>query len=93
MICHAAGFNNRGTFMSHHKFVYTVSGVALSDEQKATISREIGAAVARVLATSAGSKTLAGAFLNIGKINGGRWLDPSTLAKGETVAELVAQAE
>jgi hypothetical protein len=35
--------------MATQKFVYTVSGVELSDAQKATISQEIAAAVTRVV--------------------------------------------
>lgn len=37
--------------MPEHKFVYRVSGMALSDAQKTLIAEEIAVAVARVIAT------------------------------------------
>jgi hypothetical protein len=74
--------------MADHKFTYTISGVDLSDEQRATISREIGAAVARVL-IGASPKTVRSDFINISKIQGGRWL-PTDLAAKDTVEKLVA---
>jgi hypothetical protein len=75
--------------MSDHKFVYTVSGVDLSHEQKAAISREIGAAVARVLGGGSPGAPRTD-FLNIGKIYGGIWIDPA-LARNETVDQLLAR--
>ena len=39
--------------MPDHKFVYTVSGVTLSNAQQAKISEAIGLAVAQVLAGDA----------------------------------------
>jgi hypothetical protein len=77
--------------MADSKFVYTVSGVELSEEHKAAISREIGAAVARVL-VGAAPKAMRSEFLNIVKIHGGRWL-PAELAAKQSVAEVVATSE
>jgi hypothetical protein len=77
--------------VADHKFVYTVSGVALTDEQKTAISQEIGAAVTRLLIGSA-PKPMKSEFLNISKIQGGRWL-PAELAAGETVRAVVAASE
>ncbi len=76
--------------MSEHKFVYTVSGVNLTEEQQATISREIGAVVSRVLIGSS-PQTLRSDFLNIGKIHGGMWIPVAQVAK-ESVGEIVARA-
>jgi hypothetical protein len=77
--------------MSSHKFTYTISGVALSDEQQSAISREIAAAVTRVLIGPSPNK-LKTDFLTVTKIRGGIWIDPA-LAGKESVAELVARAE
>jgi hypothetical protein len=77
--------------MADSKFVYTVSGVDLNEEQKAAISREIGAAVARAL-VGAAPKTMRSEFLNIVKIHGGRWI-LADLAGKQTVADLVSHSE
>ena len=66
--------------MADSKFVYTVSGVDLNEEQKAAISREIGASVARVL-VGAAPKAMRSESLNIVKIQGGRWLPAALAAK------------
>jgi hypothetical protein len=81
--------------MSSHKFTYTVSGIELSNEQQAAISREIAAAVTRALVGHA-PKAVKPDCLTVTKIRGGIWIDPSALAKDlakETVAEFVARAE
>ena len=75
--------------MANHKFTYTVSGVDLSSEQKAAISREIGAAVTRALIGSAPQPVKA-EYLTLTKINGGIWIDP-TLVANETVGQLEAR--
>jgi hypothetical protein len=76
--------------MADHKFEYTVSGVDLSNDQRSAISREIGAAVARVL-LGASPQTLRSDSLNICKIQGGRWIPVEAAAK-ENVGDLVAQS-
>lgn len=76
--------------MADHKFVYTVSGVDLSDEQKAVISREIGAAVSRVLV--GGSPQVKSEFLSYCRINGGIWVDPNLVPPRETVGEFTNNA-
>jgi len=77
--------------MANQKFVYTVSGVDLSEEQRGAISREIGAAVARAL-IGAAPKALRSNALNICKIHGGRWIPVEDVAK-QNVGELVASSE
>jgi hypothetical protein len=77
--------------MASHKFTYVVSGVDLTSEQKAAISREIGSAVARALA-GASPKPVTTDFLCLTKIAGGIWIDPSVVAR-EPIGEFVAQAE
>ena len=76
--------------MSDHKFTYTVSGVTLSAEQEAAISREIAAAVTRVL-IGPSVKPLKTDFLTITKIRGGLWVDPTTISQ-EPVGALVQRA-
>jgi len=77
--------------MSEHKFVYTVSGIHLTEEQKATISREIGATVSRVLAGNAPSP-VSSEFLNISKIHGGIWITVESAAL-KNVGEIIAGSE
>lgn len=77
--------------MASHKFTYTISGVELSNEQQAAISREIASAVTRVLIGHAPS-SLKTDFLTVTKIRGGIWIDPAVAGR-ESVAELVARAE
>jgi hypothetical protein len=83
--------------MPDTRFVYTVSGVELSEPQKAAISQEIGAVVSRALLgdLGAGEKTFSGLqsnVLNICKIHGGKWI-VADLVKNETVGEVTARAE
>jgi len=61
--------------MAEHKFVYSVSGVDLSEAQQARISQAIGIAVAQVL-TSGAPGTMRADFLSACKINGGRMIPP-----------------
>jgi hypothetical protein len=82
--------------MPDTRFVYTVSGVELSEAQKAAISQEIGAVVSRaLLGDIEGAKAL-GALqsnvLNISKIHGGKWI-VADLVANETVGEVTARAE
>jgi hypothetical protein len=77
--------------MSDHKFGYTVSGVDLSHEQKEAISREIGAAVARVLAGGSPGVPRTD-FLAIGKNYGGIWLDPNFLGADLSVPKILERA-
>jgi hypothetical protein len=76
--------------MSDHRFSYTVSGVTLSAEQEAAISREIAAAVTRVL-IGPSAKALKTDFLTVTKIRGGMWLDPTSISH-ETVGALLQRA-
>jgi hypothetical protein len=59
--------------MADHRFVYTVSGMTLSNAQQAKISEAIGIAVAQALA---GDKpgTIRTDALNINRIYGGKWI-------------------
>ena len=59
--------------MPDHRFVYTVSGVNLSDAQKAKISEAIGGAVAEALTADAPG-TVRTECLTINRIYGGRWI-------------------
>jgi hypothetical protein len=76
--------------MADHKFVYTVSGVDLNDEQQRAISQEIGNAVTRALLGHQ-PKAAKSEFLNICKIHGGLWT-PMDLAGKKTVGDLAAQS-
>jgi len=76
---------------TNQKFVYTVSGINLSEEQKGTIAREIGAAVTRAL-IGAAPQSLRSNALNICKIHGGRWIPVDEVAK-QNVGEVVAASE
>jgi hypothetical protein len=59
--------------MADHKFVYTVSGVDLSDAQKTKISQEIAVAVTRAL-IGASPEELPADHLSLCRINGGKWI-------------------
>jgi hypothetical protein len=77
--------------MASHKFTYTVSGVDLSAEQSSAISREIAAAVTRVLVGSS-PQGIKPEYLTLLKIYGGIWIDPTLVAR-ESVGEFVAKTE
>ena len=66
--------------MAEHKFVYTVTGVTLTDAQQHKISQAIGTAVAQALAGEA-THPVRSDFLNIGRIHGGLWIDVAALEK------------
>jgi hypothetical protein len=66
--------------MAEHRFVYTVSGVTLSNAQQAKISEAIGIAVAQVL-TGDAAGTVRTDFLNINRIYGGRWIEVAEAEK------------
>jgi hypothetical protein len=74
--------------MADHKFVYTISGVDLSDGQKAAISEAIGAAVATAM-LGAAPKAARSDFLNILNTHGGRRINADAVAD-ERVGEFVA---
>ena len=80
--------------MASQKFTFTVSGVNLTEEQSSAISREIAAAVTKVLVgpSPASAKSTAPSFLTVTKIKGGLWIDPALVGQ-EKVADLVANAE
>ena len=59
--------------MADHRFVYTVSGMTLSNAQQAKISEAIGIAVAQVLAGDTPG-TIRTDALNINRIYGGKWI-------------------
>jgi hypothetical protein len=65
--------------MANHKFTYTVSGVDLSQEQQAAVSRAIAAAVSTALIGHA-PKTVTSEALSLWKIAGGIWFDPTSLS-------------
>jgi hypothetical protein len=76
--------------MADHKFVYTVSGVDLTEAHRHKISEAIGAAVAIALSSGAGTGKVAAAdCLNLLKIYGGRWI-PVELAEKVGFAEVMA---
>ena len=60
--------------MATHKFVYTVSGVELSDAQKSTISQEIAAAVTRVV-LGGSPKHIQPELLTLHGVAGGKMID------------------
>jgi hypothetical protein len=66
--------------MAEHRFVYTVSGVNLSQAQQAKISEAIGTAVAQALVGDAPGRVRAD-FLNINRIYGGRWIEVAEAEK------------
>jgi hypothetical protein len=59
--------------MADHRFVYTVSGINLTEAQKTKISEVIGVAVAEALAGQAPG-TVRTDCLTINRIYGGRWI-------------------
>jgi len=59
--------------MADHKFVYTVSGVDLSDAQKVKISQEIAMAVTRTIVGHSPGE-LHTDFLTLHRVNGGRMI-------------------
>jgi hypothetical protein len=59
--------------MAETKFVYAVSGVDLSEAQKARISQAIAVAVAQTL-TSDSPGTIRMDYLNATNIHGGKWI-------------------
>ena len=66
--------------MPDHRFVYTVSGVKLTQAQQERISRAISIAVAEALVHDAPG-TVRSDFLNIQRIYGGRWIDVAEAEK------------
>jgi hypothetical protein len=66
--------------MANHKFTYTVSGVDLSQEQQAAVSRAIAAAVTTALVGTS-PKALVSDALSYWKIHGGIWIDPAALSR------------
>jgi hypothetical protein len=67
--------------MADHRFVYTVSGVNLSDTQKTKISEAIGVAVAEALVADAPGAVRTDC-LTVNRIYGGRWIP---IAEAEAV--------
>jgi hypothetical protein len=59
--------------MPEHKFVYTVSGIELSDEKKAKISQAIAVAVTQEI-TGKAPEELRADYLTLHRIYGGRWI-------------------
>lgn len=66
--------------MADHKFVFTVSGVNLTEAQQHKISAAIGATVAHALGEGT-TQPVRSDFLNIGRIHGGLWIDVAELEK------------
>jgi hypothetical protein len=77
--------------MAKHRFVYTVSGINLSDEQRARISQAIGVAVSQALTLDAPG-TVKTDFLNVHRIYGGLWIDVLEAEKVGIESILTAQA-
>jgi hypothetical protein len=59
--------------MAEHKFVYTVSGIELSEEKKAKISQAIAVAVAQEI-TGKAPEELRTDYLTLHRIYGGRMI-------------------
>jgi hypothetical protein len=68
--------------MADHKFVYTVSGIDLSEGQKATISQAIAAAVSDVLLGDS-PEELTTDYLTLHRIYGGKWIPTNEAARLE----------
>jgi hypothetical protein len=66
--------------MPDTKFVFTVSGVQLSEAQQHKVSAAIGSAVALALGEGT-THAVRSDFLNIGRIHGGLWIDVAELQK------------
>jgi hypothetical protein len=66
--------------MAEHRFVYTVSGVELSEAQKATISREIAVAVTRAVLGDK-PELLRQEYLTLHQIAGGRMIPTAEAAR------------
>jgi hypothetical protein len=66
--------------MAEHKFVYSVSGINLSEAQQSRISQAIGVAVAQVL-TGDGQGPIHTDYLNAIKIHGGKWISAEEATK------------
>lgn len=59
--------------MPDHRFVYTVSGIELSEVQKSRISEQIAAVVTRAI-TGDTPDELSANYLTLVRIHGGRWI-------------------
>ena len=59
--------------MADHKFVYTVSGIELSDGKKAKISQAIAVAVTQEI-TGKAPNELRTDYLTLHRIYGGKWI-------------------
>jgi uncharacterized protein (DUF697 family) len=76
--------------MADTKFVYTVSGVNLTDAQKSSISEAIGAAVASAL-VGPSAKAVQSDFLNLCNIHGGIRINADAVAD-QKVSEVLKRA-
>ena len=77
--------------MADHRFVYTVSGIDLSDVQKAKISEVIGLAVAEALAGQTPGPVRTDC-LTVNRIYGGRWIPVAEAEKAGVQNILTDQA-
>ena len=68
--------------MASHKFVYTVSGVDLTDAQKSKISHEIAGVVTRAVLGESREK-IQPDLLTLNGIAGGRMIPTAALKAGE----------
>jgi hypothetical protein len=73
--------------MANNKFVYTVSGVELSEAQKTKISHGIAAAVAEAL-VGENPPELGAEFLSLQRINGGIRATAAVAAKAGGISAL-----
>ena len=78
--------------MAEHKFVYSVSGVDLSEAQQTKISQAIGVAVAQVL-TGDAPGAIRTDFLSAIRIHGGLWISAEEAEKAGIKAVLADAAE
>lgn len=63
--------------MPDHQFVYTVSGIDLSDVQKSRISEQIAAVVTRAITGDVPDR-LSANYLTLVRIHGGKWIQADT---------------
>jgi hypothetical protein len=80
------------TSMASHKFVYTVSGVDLTDAQKSKISHEIAGVVTRAVLGESRAQ-IQPELLTLNGIAGGRMIQATELAseKGRSVEDFISR--
>ncbi len=75
--------------MASHKFVYTVSGVELTDAQKSRISQEIAAVVTRAVLGESRKEEVQPDLLTLHGVAGGRMIPTAEAAKSRTIEAFI----